>query len=49
MFLDKAWVQTMFDKMGLIGKVDPGYNRLAYSEADWQAKELIMDTMKEMG
>ncbi|MHC1760047.1 MAG: Zn-dependent hydrolase [Negativicutes bacterium] len=47
--MDKAWVQTMFDQMGQIGKVDPGYNRLAYSEADWQAKELIMDTMKEMG
>lgn len=47
--MDKAWVQTMFEKMGRIGKVDSGYNRLAYSEADWQAKELIMDTMKEMG
>ncbi|HWR30189.1 MAG TPA: Zn-dependent hydrolase [Negativicutes bacterium] len=47
--MDKAWVQTMFEKMGQIGKVDPGYNRLAYSEADWQAKELIMDTMKKMG
>ena len=47
--LDKAWVEMMFEKMGRIGKTEPGYTRLAYSEADWEAKRLIMDTMVEMG
>ncbi len=47
--MDKAWVKTMFEKMGQIGKVDRGYNRLAYSAADWEAKEMIMGTMREMG
>lgn len=39
----------MFEKMGRIGKTEPGYTRLAYSEADWEAKRLIMDAMAEMG
>ena len=47
--MDKAWVEMMLRKMGTIGKVDQGYNRLAYSAADWEAKEMIMGTMREMG
>ena len=39
----------MFEKMGRIGKTEPGFTRLAYSEADWEAKRLIMDAMTEMG
>ena len=47
--MDRAWVETMFEKMGRIGKTEPGFTRLAYSEADWEAKRLIMDAMTEMG
>lgn len=47
--MDKTWVEMMFEKLGQIGKVDRGYNRLAYSDADWHAKKLIMATMEEMG
>jgi len=47
--MDKAWVEMMFEKIGQIGKLDRGYNRLAYSDADWEAKKLIMATMEEMG
>lgn len=47
--MDKVWVKMMFNKMGKIGKIEEGYNRLAYSDADWQAKELVMDTMQELG
>lgn len=47
--MDKDWVELMFKKMADIGEIEHGYNRLAYSDADWQAKMLIMDTMKELG
>ncbi len=47
--MDRAWVEMMLEKMGRIGRTDPGYTRLAYSEADWEAKRLIMDAMTETG
>lgn len=47
--MDREWVEILFEKMGGIGKVESGYTRLAYSDADWQAKELVMDTMRELG
>ena len=47
--LDKAWVEMMYGKIGKIGKLEVGYNRLAYSDADWQAKTLLIETMKDMG
>lgn len=47
--MDTAWVKMMFEKMGEIGKLEHGYNRLAYSDADFAAKDLVMHAMKEIG
>lgn len=47
--MDRTWVEMMFSHIGKIGKLKNGYNRLAYSEADWQAKLFLAEQMKKMG
>ena len=47
--MDRKWVEMMFEEIGNIGKLDVGYNRLAYDDADWTAKQFLMKKMKEMG
>lgn len=47
--MDRKWVEMMFEEIGKMGKLDVGYSRLAYDDADWQAKQFLMDKMREMG
>lgn len=47
--MDRKWVEMMFSKIGEMGKLPVGYNRLAYDDADWQAKQFLMEKMAEMG
>ena len=47
--MDRKWVEMMFEEIGKMGKLEVGYNRLAYDDADWTAKQFLMGKMKEMG
>ncbi|MBQ9697881.1 MAG: Zn-dependent hydrolase [Acidaminococcaceae bacterium] len=47
--MDRKWVEMMFDEIGTMGKLDVGYSRFAYDEADWTAKQFLMKKMEEMG
>ncbi|MBQ9480480.1 MAG: Zn-dependent hydrolase [Selenomonadaceae bacterium] len=47
--MDRKWVEMMFNRIGEMGKLKVGYNRLAYDDADWQAKQFLIEKMREAG
>lgn len=46
---DRDWIKRMFAQLAEIGKTGHGYERVAYTPNDWQAKQLIRDAMEKAG
>jgi N-carbamoyl-L-amino-acid hydrolase len=47
--MDKAWVTAVIARIGEFGKAVRGYRRLAFSDADWAAREYVTGLMREAG
>ncbi|WP_312524466.1 Zn-dependent hydrolase [Anaerospora sp.] len=47
--MDKEWIAATIEKISTWGKGNRGTSRLAFSTEDWQAKEYVIDLMKEAG
>jgi len=47
--MDKAWVETAIARIGEFGKAARGYRRLAFSDADWAARDYVIGLMRETG
>lgn len=49
MNVNKEWIAQVIDDLGEFGKTEKGITRLAYSDADVQASEYIINIMKNLG
>ncbi len=49
MNVNKEWITKVIEDIGEFGKTDKGITRLAYSDADVQASDYIINIMKELG
>lgn len=47
--MNKEWVAATIERISTWGKGKRGTSRLAFSAEDWQAKEYVIDLMKEAG
>jgi len=47
--MDKAWVEAAIARIGEFGKAARGYRRLAFSDADWAARDYVIGLMRETG
>jgi N-carbamoyl-L-amino-acid hydrolase len=47
--MDKAWVEAAIARIGEFGKAERGYRRLAFSDADWAARDFVTGLMRDTG
>ena len=47
---DREWIEDLLIKrLGEIGKTDQGYNRVAFSDEDWEGRMLLWREMEKIG